>query len=177
MKLDICVLVLGLYVPVFFLSGMPSMSRSHICVDLSLYPSSRLIEIGSIAGCKLFTGVPGQNKCPVAPESYTAYLFVILIIDVECTVSIVLGVWLLIIVVFQRHHRLHLWLVVQIYCRYFVRWGTTSLQRLVLDCVYLFYPFLILFPLTVIHTIVAVSNAASMCPVGPSPSSFLELLC
>ena len=64
-----------------------------------------------------------------------------------------------------------MWLIVLIYCRYFVGLGTTSLQNSVLDCVYLFYPFLILLPLTVIHAIVFAVAAASMYPVGPSPGS------
>ena len=34
----------------FACSGMPSMSRSYVCVDLSLDPSGRLIEIGLISG-------------------------------------------------------------------------------------------------------------------------------
>ena len=74
------------------------------------------------------------------------------------------------IVVFRCHHRLLLWIVVQMYCRYFVGWCTKSLQNSVLYCVYLFYPFLILLPLTIIHSIVDVAVSASICPVGPSPS-------
>ena len=34
----------------FDLSGMPSMYRSHVYVDLILDPSGRLIEIGLISG-------------------------------------------------------------------------------------------------------------------------------
>ena len=33
----------------FAVSGIPSMSRLHVCVDLSLDPSGRLIKIGLIA--------------------------------------------------------------------------------------------------------------------------------
>ena len=49
--------------------GMPSMSRSHLCVDLSLDLSGILIVIGFLAHCTLFTGVPGRIKCPVSPAS------------------------------------------------------------------------------------------------------------
>ena len=83
----------------FSSSGVPSMSRSHVCVDLSLDPSGRLIEIGFFAGCKLFTGLPGRKKITVAPASAIASLFVIFIRDVRYDVSIVLGVPLLMIVV------------------------------------------------------------------------------
>ena len=48
--------------------------------------------------------------------------------------------------------------------------GGVRRQNLVLDLVYLLYPFLIPFPLTAILTIVAVVVAASRYPVGPSPS-------
>ena len=44
----------------FSSSEVPSMSRSHVCVDLSLDMSGRLIEIGFFAGCTFFTGVPGM---------------------------------------------------------------------------------------------------------------------
>ena len=75
------------------------MSRSHVRVDLSLDPSGMLIDIGLISGCKLFTGVPGRTKFPVAPASNIASLFVILIGNVDYSASIVLGVRLLMIVV------------------------------------------------------------------------------
>ena len=45
----------------FSFSGIPVMSRLHVCVDLSFYPSGRLIEIGLLAGCTFFTGVPGRK--------------------------------------------------------------------------------------------------------------------
>ena len=48
--------------------------------------------------------------------------------------------------------------------------GGVRRQNLVLDFVYLFYPFLIPFPLTFLLAIVAVAVAASRYPVGPSPS-------
>ena len=35
----------------FASSGMLSMSRSHVCVDLSLDTSGMLVEIGLTAGC------------------------------------------------------------------------------------------------------------------------------
>ena len=76
------------------------MSRSHVCVDLSLDPSGMLIDIGLISGCKLFTGVPGRTKFPVAPASAIASLLFVLVSDGEYAVSIVSGVWLLMIVVF-----------------------------------------------------------------------------
>ena len=43
-----------------------------------------------------------------------------------------------------------------------------SLHKSVPDFVFLFYPFLVMLPLTVIHTIVAVVAADSMYPIGPS---------
>ena len=55
----------------FDLSGVSEMSRLHVCVDLCLDPSGRLMEIVFIAGCKFFTGVPGKKKCSVSPESIT----------------------------------------------------------------------------------------------------------
>ena len=76
------------------------MPMLHVCIDLSLYPSGRLIDIGFITGCKFFTGVPGRKKYPVAPASAIASLFVVFFIDVEYAVSILLRVSLLMIVVF-----------------------------------------------------------------------------
>ena len=49
----------------FACSGMPSMFRSHVCIDLSFDPYGRLIEIGLSAGCKFFTGVPGRDNSPL----------------------------------------------------------------------------------------------------------------
>ena len=89
----------GTICPSFACYGMPSMSRSHLCVDLSLDPSGRLIEIGLSAGCKFFTGVPGRKTFPVAPTSSIASLCVILISDVEYAVSVILGVRFLMIIV------------------------------------------------------------------------------
>ena len=82
----------------FACSGIPSISRSHVCIDLSLDLSGRFIEIGLSAGCNCFTGVPGRSKYPVAPTSAIASLCVIYISNVEYGVSIVLSVWLFMIV-------------------------------------------------------------------------------
>ena len=149
---------------------MTSISRSHVCIDLSLDMSGRLIEIGLSSCCKIFTSVTGRTKCPVDPESAISSLFFIFVSDVEYAVSIVVGVWLLMIVIFHCRHCLLLWILVQIYCRYFVGWGTTILHHSFLDFVYLFYPFLIQLPLTAIRAIIDVVAAVSMYLVGPSPS-------
>ena len=45
----------------FAFSGIPAMSRLHVCVDLSFDHSGRLIDIGLLAGCTFFTGVPGRK--------------------------------------------------------------------------------------------------------------------
>ena len=79
---------------------MTAMSRLHVCVDLSLDPSGKLIEIGLLAGCTFVTGVPGRTKFPVAPASATASCLVIYIIYVEYAVSIYLLFRLLMIIVF-----------------------------------------------------------------------------
>ena len=50
------------------------------------------------------------------------------------------------------------------------------LHKLVLDFVYLFYPLLVLLPLTAIHVIVAVAADYSMYPIGPSPSSLFGVV-
>ena len=65
----------GTICEIFAYSGILVMSRSHVYVNLSLDPSGIFIEIGLIAGCRLFTGVPGRTKCPVAPASVIASLF------------------------------------------------------------------------------------------------------
>ena len=70
-----------------------------MCVDISLDPSGRLIEIGFIAGFKFFTGVRVRTKYPFAPASDIASVFFIFNTDVEYAVYIVLGVRLLIIFV------------------------------------------------------------------------------
>ena len=53
----------------FSFSGMPSMSRLHVFIDLGLDPSGILMEIGFLAGSTFFTGVTGSKKYPVAPAS------------------------------------------------------------------------------------------------------------
>ena len=78
----------GTVCAIFDVSGMPSMSRLHLCVDLSFDLSGILIVIGFLAHCTLFTGVPGRKKCPVAPASTVASLLVILVIDVEYDISV-----------------------------------------------------------------------------------------
>ena len=83
----------------FSLSGMPAMSRLHVCVDISFYPSGRLMGLGFLAGCKFFTGVTGRKKCPVALVSSMASCLDICIIDVEYSVSICLLVWFLMMIV------------------------------------------------------------------------------
>ena len=74
----------------FFLSGIPSMYRLHVCVDLSFDPSGRLMEICLLDGCTFFTGITGRKKCLVAPVSAMASCLGIYIIDVEYAVSICL---------------------------------------------------------------------------------------
>ena len=85
----------------FAVSGMPSMSRLHVCVDLSLDPYVILIVICLLAGCIFFTGVTGRENFSVSPESAMASLLFILMIDVEYAVSVFLFVRLLIIFVFS----------------------------------------------------------------------------
>ena len=92
----------------FDFSGMSSMSRLHVCVDLSLDPSGRLMEIGFLAGCRFFTGVPCKTKCSVAPESITTSCLVICMIDVEYYVSICLFIRLLIIIVLLSSTKMEL---------------------------------------------------------------------
>ena len=83
----------------FATSWMPSMYRLHVCVYLSLDPSGKLMEIGLLVGCTLFTGFSVRKKFPVAPASAMASCFVIYIIDGEYAVSICLFFRLLMIVV------------------------------------------------------------------------------
>ena len=83
----------------FAFSGVPSISRLYVCVDLSFDLSGILIVIGLIAGCTLFTGVTGRTKCLVAPASAMASCFVILIIGVWYAVFVFLFFRLLMIVV------------------------------------------------------------------------------
>ena len=90
------------------------MSSSHVCADVIFNQSGRLIEIGFIAGFKFSTGFPGRTKFSVAHLSAIASVFVIFNTDVECDVSIGMGVGFLVTTVF--HHHCRLWQVWQIYC-------------------------------------------------------------
>ena len=81
----------------FYGPGMTSISRLHVCLDLSLDPSRIFIVIGLMAGCKFFTVVPVRKKCPVAPASAMASLLVIFMINLEYSVSIYFCVWLFMI--------------------------------------------------------------------------------
>ena len=96
------------------------MSRSHVCIGLIFDLSGRLIEIVLTDDCKFFTSVPGRKKFLVAPVSSIASLYVIFIINVDYSVSLDLGFQLLMLVIFHHLHSLCMWLVVQIYCRYFL---------------------------------------------------------
>ena len=116
-----------------------------------------------ISICKLFTGVPVSD---------IASLFIIFVSNVGYAFSIVLVVRLLIIVVSSILSSSSSVDSSANILQIFFRWGTTSLKKLVIDYVYLFYLFLILLPLIIIQVIVAVAADASMCPVGPSNSSF-----
>ena len=74
----------------FASSSMPAMSRFQVCVDLSLNPSGRLMEIGVLAGCTFFTGAPSRKKFLVAPVSTMASCLGICISGVDYSVSICL---------------------------------------------------------------------------------------
>ena len=74
----------------FSFSGMPAMSRLHVCVDLCFDLSIILMDIGLLDVCTLFTGVPGRTKFLVAPVSDMASCLNICIIDVDYAVSICL---------------------------------------------------------------------------------------
>ena len=80
-------------------SGMPAIYRLHVCVDLSFYRSGRFMEIGLLAGCTFYTGVPGRNKCPVSQVSNMASCLDICITDVEYVVSTCLLVRLFMMIV------------------------------------------------------------------------------
>ena len=160
----------------FSVSGMISMSRLHVYIDPILDPSRRLIEISFIAGCKLFTGVPSRKKCPIYPASTIASLFFIFMINVEYSVSILLGIWLLMIVVFSSSSlssavdsRENLLLVL---C-----WvGYNESTEFSSKIFNLFYLILILLPLTIILATVAVVAGASRYPVCSSPSSLYRVV-
>ena len=84
----------------FSFSCIPAMSRLHMCVDLIFDPSGILTEIGFLAGCTFFTGVPGRTKFSVAPVSDMASCLGICITDAEYAVSICLLVWFLMMIFF-----------------------------------------------------------------------------
>ena len=83
----------------FSFSGMPAVSRLHLCVDLSFDLSGTLMEMGLLAGCTFFTGFPGRTTYLVAPLSAMASCLDIYTTDVEYAVSIFLLVWLLTMIV------------------------------------------------------------------------------
>ena len=83
----------------FYFSGIPAMSRLHVCVDLSFDLSGILMEIGLLDGCKLISGFYGRTKCPVSTASDMDSCLFIFIIDVVYDVSICLLVQLLMIIV------------------------------------------------------------------------------
>ena len=97
-------------------------------------PSGRVIKIGFISGFNLFTGVPGRIKYPIAPASAFASIFVIFNTDVEYAVSVRMGAWLLVTIVFHNDPHLHLWKGGQIFCFGLSGWGTTIFHMAVLDC-------------------------------------------
>ena len=66
------------------------MSSLYVYIEQSLDLSGRLIDIGLIAGCKLFTSFLGRKKHPADPATSIASLFVIFMSDVEYAISIVL---------------------------------------------------------------------------------------
>ena len=72
-------------------------------MDISLDPLGIFIKISFISGFKRITGVPGRTKCPVAPASAIASVFVIFNTDLEYTVSIVMVVRLLVTIVSHHH--------------------------------------------------------------------------
>jgi hypothetical protein len=52
--------------------GRPGMVMSHVCLDLTLLPSGRLIVIGLMVGFIFSMGVPSITKIDVAPVSAIA---------------------------------------------------------------------------------------------------------
>jgi hypothetical protein len=49
--------------------GSPSITISHMCVDVTIRPSARATFNGRVVGRRLLTGVPSMTKTWVAPES------------------------------------------------------------------------------------------------------------
>ena len=74
----------------FEISGIPAMSRLHVCVDLSFDMYGRLMEICLLSGCKLFTGVTGRTQFTVSPAIDIYPFLVICIFDIEYALSICL---------------------------------------------------------------------------------------
>ena len=64
------------------LSGSHGIANLHVCVDLIVSPSVRLIAKGFVAGEISVTGVLGSTKWPVAPASAIAMPTAVLIFDV-----------------------------------------------------------------------------------------------
>ena len=85
----------------FFFQVMPAIFRLHAFLDFSFDSSGKLMEIGLIAGCNVFTGVPGRNKFPVAPVSNMASCLDICHTYVEYAVFICLRVRLFMMIVFS----------------------------------------------------------------------------
>ena len=61
------------------LGGNDGISISHVCVDLIVLPSGRVISRGSVVGRIFLTGAWGIKKCPVAPASATPQFLLIVI--------------------------------------------------------------------------------------------------
>ena len=114
------------------------------------------------------TGVPGRIKYPVSPASTITSVFVIFNTNVEYDVS--MGVWLLVATVFNHNLCLRQWQGGKIYCSNFGGWVTTSFHIAVLDCIYLYVPFLNPLPLTIICVIGAVVDVVSKSPAVPLPN-------
>ena len=64
-------------------SGSHGMFKLHVWVDVIFLPFGNRICIGLVALFLLTTGAPSTRKCPVAPESDTAYCM-------ACTILLVL---------------------------------------------------------------------------------------
>ena len=56
------------------LGGRDGISSSHVCVDLMIFPSGRVISNGSFVGLIYFTFACGIKKCPVAPASAIPFM-------------------------------------------------------------------------------------------------------
>ncbi len=49
--------------------GRPGTTSLHVCIDLTLHPSRRLMNIGCVAGLLLATRTPSFTKTGIAPVS------------------------------------------------------------------------------------------------------------